>query len=65
VSRLTKIFEGDFEKKTYELEQFVEESYQSVFEAEITKKNKGNVPVAYQVKTKLFDDGDGFDHWTF
>jgi len=43
----------------------VEESYQSVFEAEITKKTKGNVPVAYQVKTKLFNDGDGFDNWTF
>jgi hypothetical protein len=30
VSRLTKIFQGDFDKKLYPLDDFLDESYQSV-----------------------------------
>jgi len=80
VSRLTKIFEGDFNKKYYEFEAFLEESHQSIFDSEVNRKAKGNVPVEYKPKLSLFGadisnlplqaknsttDEDSFSLWKF
>jgi hypothetical protein len=60
VSRLIKIFEGDLIRKTYSLEDFVDETYQSVaiqyfcsltsqlFNAEFNRKLKKEIPVEFQ-----------------
>jgi len=55
VSRIAKIFEGDLKKQIFHLEDFLDECYQSMFDAELMKKKKGNgVPLSFKSISSIF-----------
>lgn len=66
VSRLVKIFESDF-SKVYLLDDFLEESYQSLFDGALKRRTQGTVPLQFNSETKkrLFfpEEEQQFEMW--
>jgi len=68
VARMAKIFSGSFEKtkaKVYELQGFADLTFQTLFEQEIARIPKEDVPLEYHMKKRLFEKGDNFSSWSF
>jgi U3 small nucleolar RNA-associated protein 19 len=64
VASLARVFQNKFTKLRYDVEEFTAVSYQSLFEAEIKKKVKKGVPLAYQLPRTLFNNEDfTFEGW--
>jgi len=64
VSRLVKIFEGDFDKKEHDVLSIIEQSFESLFYVEIKKKSKGVTPLVVKTQSTLFGENE-FQLWSF
>jgi hypothetical protein len=49
-------------KQKYELDEFVDQSYQSMIEFEMRRKNRTGFPLAFTKPTSLFEE-TGFKAW--
>ncbi|KAF8976115.1 hypothetical protein BGZ46_008566 [Entomortierella lignicola] len=58
VSTLAKIFNEQFTKPSYNLEDFLDHTYATMFENEITKKRKGDAALSVEAPTGLFSKQD-------
>lgn len=66
VSKLAKIFDEPPVKQAFDLEDFIELSYLSLFEAHVKRKTKSPTALAYQPQETLFSVSDSFQaDWTF
>lgn len=62
VASLAKLFRDKMDKPEYPLDSFLEHTSGSMIKTELSRMPKGNVPMEFEVKDKLFD-GDEWADW--
>jgi U3 small nucleolar RNA-associated protein 19 len=64
ISKLAKIISEPFRKPQYNMEDFLDHSYESLIDQEMGK-NIRNVPAVEFDKFKVFGDGQYMEGWSF
>ncbi|KAG5456574.1 MAG: CBF/Mak21 family-domain-containing protein [Olpidium bornovanus] len=66
VSSLAKMFEEKFNKPGYALEDFLDHTYATMFEADVSRPPKKTPPVAIEAQPGLTEEAAGYsDIWAF
>ncbi|RKP26883.1 nucleolar complex protein [Syncephalis pseudoplumigaleata] len=62
VATLSQIFSQHFNKPSYDLEDFVDHTYSTLFDAEVNRRIKKTPAIAYYSEPTLFDDASSLMH---